>query len=316
MSHKISVFVPTYNRLKKLKTMISSVETQCYSNWELIIIDDGSTDGSREYLKKFSDHDKIKIVFYNENRGHPVALLEANICEILTGDLVIFLGSDDYFPFDNIFTSIVTDFKNESHMVWKIGYMWKEEGKINEIPRQFLRAPESRSHFSHEVLLGSYIDSDYLFVYRKVYWDKFKQYFTEPFRWFSSFYDVALNYQYVELIKRKFYSVAGWGGDNITKGKNSEMYFQWSLEYRRYVLERYSKLMGVEQILYFRKSLILGLSIKACNSKEILKNSFVMLRDAMRFLSVSMLGLLLAIFPFRKLLFNLKRFVFSIRKKR
>lgn len=73
-NHKVyfSIILPTYNRLDLLPKAVDSVLAQTYQNFELIIIDDGSSDGTREYIKKNYasrlESEKIKYI-YKENSG-------------------------------------------------------------------------------------------------------------------------------------------------------------------------------------------------------------------------------------------------------
>ena len=59
---KLTVIMPVYNNLPYLKEAIDSVTNQKFSDWELLISDDRSTDGSIEFLKKIKNK-KIKIFF-------------------------------------------------------------------------------------------------------------------------------------------------------------------------------------------------------------------------------------------------------------
>ena len=65
--HKISVIIPLYNHEKYIKEAINSVLEQSVSDFELIIINDGSTDNSEDVVKAIKD-DRIKY-FYQENQG-------------------------------------------------------------------------------------------------------------------------------------------------------------------------------------------------------------------------------------------------------
>lgn len=70
---KVSVILPVYNQADLLEESIKSVLDQTYQNFELIIIDDGSTDNIESVLKKYYDHPKIRI-YRQPNRGLPAAL--------------------------------------------------------------------------------------------------------------------------------------------------------------------------------------------------------------------------------------------------
>ena len=64
----VSVIIPTYNREATLKRAILSVIRQTYTNWELIIVDDGSTDGTEELVHNFIS-EKIHYIKSEVNQG-------------------------------------------------------------------------------------------------------------------------------------------------------------------------------------------------------------------------------------------------------
>jgi len=86
-----SVIITTYNRASLLSSAIDSVLNQSYQNFELIIIDDGSTDNTEEAIKL----KKGRITYYKleENRG--IAIARNKGLDLANGDYVTFLGSDD-----------------------------------------------------------------------------------------------------------------------------------------------------------------------------------------------------------------------------
>jgi glycosyltransferase involved in cell wall biosynthesis len=89
-----SIVIPTFNRLHSLKETVDSVWKQNFTDYELIVIDDGSTDGTANYLSNNSSRIKFKL---RRNAG-PSAARNAGI-DMAVGDYVIFLDSDDlWFP--------------------------------------------------------------------------------------------------------------------------------------------------------------------------------------------------------------------------
>jgi len=86
----VSVIIPTYNSGRFIAEAIQSVLEQSYQNHQIIVVDDGSTDTTREVLKKFRHH--IKYV-YQMNLG-PSAARNAGI-KIAKGDYICFLDADD-----------------------------------------------------------------------------------------------------------------------------------------------------------------------------------------------------------------------------
>lgn len=92
----VSVYIPTYNRLELLKRAIDSVKCQTYQNFEVLIVDDGSVDGTREYLKEIAKEDnRIRYFLKEKNSG---ACISRNIAiENALGEFITGLDDDDYF---------------------------------------------------------------------------------------------------------------------------------------------------------------------------------------------------------------------------
>lgn len=87
----VSIILPTYNRLKYLQRSIGSVLSQTYQDWELIIWDDGSYDGTYDYCQSLRDQ-RIRY-FWHENQG--VSFARNRAIEKSTGQYLAFLDSDD-----------------------------------------------------------------------------------------------------------------------------------------------------------------------------------------------------------------------------
>jgi glycosyltransferase involved in cell wall biosynthesis len=96
MTPAVSVILPVHNRADVLARAIQSVVDQHLANWELIVIDDGSTDGSVDVARSFGD-ERIEIVELAENRGGNIARNEG--VRAARAPLIAFLDSDDtYLP--------------------------------------------------------------------------------------------------------------------------------------------------------------------------------------------------------------------------
>lgn len=90
---KISVIIPMFNSRVYISRCIQSVINQSYSNLEIIVIDDGSTDGSLELCKKLMLTDERIHIFSQDNQG--VAKARNKGLDIATGKYIFFLDSDD-----------------------------------------------------------------------------------------------------------------------------------------------------------------------------------------------------------------------------
>lgn len=89
---RVSVVIPTYNRKEFLEQAVETVQLQTYEPLECVVVDDGSTDGTREYLDALDD-DSLRPVYHDENRGQSAARNSG--IEAAEGEYVMFLDSDD-----------------------------------------------------------------------------------------------------------------------------------------------------------------------------------------------------------------------------
>lgn len=87
----VSVITPTYNRAHVLGKTIQSVLDQTYDNWELVIVDDGSTDDTEALVKSFTDK---RITYLRKKNGGPSKARNFGI-KHATGKWVMYLDSDD-----------------------------------------------------------------------------------------------------------------------------------------------------------------------------------------------------------------------------
>lgn len=91
---KLSIVVPVYNTKPYLDACLRSIINQTFQDMEILIIDDGSTDGSDEVCKSFADKDSRVIYIHQENKG----LIEARRSgvEHASGEFLMFVDSDDW----------------------------------------------------------------------------------------------------------------------------------------------------------------------------------------------------------------------------
>ncbi|WP_324667972.1 glycosyltransferase family 2 protein [Geochorda subterranea] len=89
----VSVIIPTYNNAHVLPRAIRSVLAQTYSNWELIVVDDGSSDNTAEVMGQFEDP-RIRYIRHDNPGMGPGAARNTGL-RLAQGDYVAFLDSDD-----------------------------------------------------------------------------------------------------------------------------------------------------------------------------------------------------------------------------
>lgn len=105
---KISVLTVTYNAEQYIEKAIESVLQQNYNNWEHIIMDGGSTDGTLDLIKKYNH-----IIWKSEkDKGQSDAMNKA--FELSTGDVIVYLNADDFFE-PNVFNQVIQAFENDKY---------------------------------------------------------------------------------------------------------------------------------------------------------------------------------------------------------
>ena len=100
MTPEITVIIPNFNKSKYLEQCINSVLNQTFKSWNLIIIDDASTDESKKILNKFINHKQISIINLKKNKG--VSFCRNLGMRLAQTKYISFLDSDDYWLEDKL----------------------------------------------------------------------------------------------------------------------------------------------------------------------------------------------------------------------
>lgn len=92
---RFTIAIPTYNRIKLIGRTLKSLEDQTYKDFEVIIVDDGSTDGTESFISEYSNTSDLQIrYFWKENGGKQTALNLA--IKKAEGEFFLILDSDDW----------------------------------------------------------------------------------------------------------------------------------------------------------------------------------------------------------------------------
>jgi len=130
---KFSVLIANYNNARFLSTALKSVYDQTYTNWEIIIVDDSSTDESIEMLSTLEHEDQIKVVYQKKNKGVGVTKREA--VNHATGDIVGFLDPDDKLTEDALEESVRAHIEHpNASLTYSLLYTCDKNFNINNIP--------------------------------------------------------------------------------------------------------------------------------------------------------------------------------------
>ena len=91
---KFSIIIPVYNVEKFLRESLDSIVAQTFKDFEVICVNDGSTDNSLEILKEYANNDSRIKVISQENQGQGVA--RNNAIDIAQGKYLLFVDPDDF----------------------------------------------------------------------------------------------------------------------------------------------------------------------------------------------------------------------------
>ena len=136
MTELVSVITPNYNSASYVHQTIESVLNQTYKNWELIIVDDKSTDNSVEIIKQYSDS-RIKLICLEKNSC--AALARNKAIEIASGRFISFIDSDDIWMSNFLEESLLFLKENNVEFVYSSYKIFDE----NLNPLQNLIGPDS-----------------------------------------------------------------------------------------------------------------------------------------------------------------------------
>jgi len=169
MATKISVIVPTYNRADIISETIGSVLNQTYQNFEIIVVDDGSIDNTREIIVNINDP-RIKYI-YQENAGPSAA--RNNGIKNAQGEYVAFLDSDDIWLPEKLEKQV--NIINDNPDIGMVS-CWAE-GVSHDL-KQVLYRKASKINCQKDFIRGMLFDPDNTingtptFVIKKEYFDK------------------------------------------------------------------------------------------------------------------------------------------------
>lgn len=109
---KISVIIPTYNGAKTIVETLQSVLRQTYQNWEVVIVDDGSTDETRDVVNRFMQNNPPKFRYFHEQNQDQLNAIKHGL-PYLTGDIIYILHSDDLLANPYVFRRAVYALQHE-----------------------------------------------------------------------------------------------------------------------------------------------------------------------------------------------------------
>lgn len=155
----VSIVVPVYNSEKFIKETVETVKAQDYQNWELLLVNDCSTDNSKEKIKKYEKEDnRIRLIDLKENSGAATArntgMKEAK------GKYIAFLDADDLWENTKLKKQIEFMQKNNYEFTYT-GYEFADEngnkiGKVVKVPEKinYKQALKNTTIFTSTVIFN------------------------------------------------------------------------------------------------------------------------------------------------------------------
>ena len=159
----VSVILPNYNHSKYLPNRIDTILTQTFTDFELIILDDCSTDNSREVIKKYEGHPRITNIVFNETNSGSTFLQWEKGIQLSTGKYIWLAESDDYSDPD--FLKVLVG-KLETNQDYGVAFCASNiTDENNHVSRSnYNYSPKVNEFLSHDfVMEGKQFCEEYLF---------------------------------------------------------------------------------------------------------------------------------------------------------
>lgn len=207
MEPKFSVIIPTYNRSVTLGRAIQSVLSQTIPAWEVIVVDDGSSDDTRELVKTFP------LVRYNYQVNSGVCSARNRGAEIATGDWLIFLDSDDELINTSIeeFSKVIVLHPDLSLILSGYQRVKKDQFAMIDLP--------AKLHVYTPALSGTFTISKNQFLIVGKYDEGLT--YSENMELFLRFSQYGILPKIVESMSLRYYQSSDGGSKNLKKKDES-----------------------------------------------------------------------------------------------
>ncbi|HDT6557955.1 TPA: glycosyltransferase [Raoultella ornithinolytica] len=162
MKNKVTVYIPTHNRVELLKIAVESIINQTYKNIQIVICDDASSDGTQNYVNDLISQCNNTEIIYLRNESSKGACFSRNRCiEVSDGDFITGLDDDDYFLPCRIEEFIECHTQTRSPMV-SSSILFKKGSKLN-------RWHEVCGEINNKMLKKSNVIGNQIFALAEIY---------------------------------------------------------------------------------------------------------------------------------------------------
>lgn len=225
MNEKVSIIMPTYNREKLISRAIESVIRQKYPNWELLIVDDYSTDNTKETVERYINIDSRIKYLKNERRKGVAGARNFGILKA-TGKYIAFLDSDDEWLQNHLSESINALEETGVKLSFSLWILKKRDGSINRVFDPMI--PEEREKLERLIfILKPKIKGRYIIFGDDFYEKSFLE---------GGAYCTNIN---TLVAKREVIEKVGLFSENLKVSEDSDFIYRCILEYNFCLIKSY-----------------------------------------------------------------------------
>jgi len=242
--YKVSIIIPTYNRSKTINLCIDSVLKQTYTNWECIVVDDGSTDNTVQIVKDYTDIE-YRIKLYTRNRNPKGAPTCRNIgIEKSTGEFLMFLDSDDIITENCLNQRIKAASKEPQYdLVITQTRVKSNNNSVDFAPLKDL----SRDTIINQFLtFQSCWSNGGILIKRKFLIDNKLSYNTNLTRWQDTAFNLSIllrrpNYKICSNLPADYIYINHGSIDRITRNSGKDFYNNRIVFYEQFLYEKFNR---------------------------------------------------------------------------
>ncbi len=162
MSVIVSIIIPVYNSANYIERCLFSIKNQTFQNYEVIIINDGSTDDSASLIRWIIEGDSRFHYYYQPNSG--VSCARNKGLEFANGDYILFIDSDDYIASTYLEHIVSQVFETPADLyVWGLTYVYEDNHQQVVTPKQ--KGKVDRHTFIDLFVKEQYVDDNSIYGY-------------------------------------------------------------------------------------------------------------------------------------------------------
>lgn len=152
-----SVLIANYNNGQYLQEAIDNVLVQTYANWEVVIVDDGSTDKSQEVYNRYANDSRFRVFYNGENKG--CGYTKRRCVDFAKGDICGFLDADDVLLPDALESHVATHKEHTEISLVFSRFYYCDQGLniVNELRK--LEIEEGKNYFTNRNYLPEHFAS-------------------------------------------------------------------------------------------------------------------------------------------------------------